>query len=199
MNLGRMLAISTLWCAAVASAQTQTRQPATSPNGDAVARDAADPQTTSSQQRETVGQELTLSGCLMRHREVPTRSGALSTDITMKHDGYILVDASTVAHHKGVNGMRPGAAATSAAHDHTSADATPPVDRTQNAGDSQMFKIEGLPDVDLEPLAGTRVTLMGDLIAQRTGPQAVAVKDADHDAAPFEATMVHPSSTPCRQ
>lgn len=146
-------------------------------------------------------QELTLSGCLMRHDQVPARSGSMPVADSVKHDGYLLVDAATVAHHKGLNGMRPPAAVgTAGAHDHGGAEIRPVVDGPPNAGDSQMFKVEGLSDAELAPFAGRTVTLMGDLIsAGRVAAGAALAKDAAHDAAPFEATMIHPSDSPCRQ
>ena len=91
-------------------------------------------------------------------------------------------------------------AAAGAPHDHSAAESRPIVDPPSNVGDSQMFKVEGLSDAELEPFAGTRVTLMGALIVGDTATRgaAAAVED-DHDAAPFKATMIHPASGPCRQ
>jgi hypothetical protein len=205
MNLRRVLATSTLWAAIVACASAQSGQPATPSSETSGSGAHAQAQQPAAAQPDgsKVGQELTLSGCLMRHHEIPTPTGP-SDARAVKHDGYMLVDASTVPHHKGVNGMRPAvsaASATSAAHAHPSADAPSPVNQTANVGDSQMFKIVGLPDGDLEPFAGKRVTLMGDLLADAGGrpAAATAVKDTDHDAASFRATMIHPSSSPCRR
>ena len=90
--------------------------------------------------------------------------------------------------------------AAAASHDHSAAESRPVVSPTPNVADSQMFKVEGLSDAELEGFAGTRVTLMGALIAGDTGARgpAAAVGD-DHDAAPFKATMIHSASSPCRQ
>ncbi len=143
-------------------------------------------------------EEMTLAGCLMRHRDVPVPSNTASVNPAMTHDGFLLVDAMSVQHHQGSSGMRTGVAAAPAPHDHAAAEARPLVNPTTKVADSQMFKVEGLSDAELEPFAGTRVTLMGALSAGDAAARSAAVTDA-HDAAPFKATMVHPASGPCRQ
>lgn len=201
MSLRHLLVVATLSCMAVAAADMQAQQPVTSSSpGDPGAGDATQPQLTMPQDAEK-SQALTLSGCLMRHREVPARTNAPAVDRTLKHEGYILVDANTVAHHKGINGMRPAASLVSTSHEHGSTDSPPLVSQTSNVGDSQMFKVEGLPDVDLEPFAGKRVTLMGDLRVHDRGQRVAStlLDDTDHDAAPFQATMIHPASGRCRE
>lgn len=198
MSLRRILIIPTLWCIGFTSVNTQTL-PIASSSG--TATDATQQPGIVQQQETPDGPELTLAGCLMRHQDVPAKANAPAADRSMNHDGYILVDATTVAHHKGVNGMRPTAPVAAAPHDHASIDTTPTVSPTANVADSQMFKIEGLGNEELEAFAGKRVTLMGDLIADGDGQRmATAVlKDTAHDAAPFKATMIHPASGTCRQ
>jgi hypothetical protein len=145
-------------------------------------------------------EEMTLAGCLMRHRDMPAATNAPSGNPAAKHDGFLLVDAMAVPHHQGGNGMRASAAATAASHDHSAAAPRPVVNPTPNVADSQMFRVEGLSDAELQRFAGTRVTLMGVLIAgeMATRTPAAAIEDG-HDAAPFKATMIHPASGPCRQ
>jgi hypothetical protein len=143
---------------------------------------------------------MTLAGCLMRHRDVPAPKNARAANPAVKHDGFLLVDAMAVPRHQGVSGMRTSVAPAAAPHDHSAAEARPLVDPTPNVADSQMFKIEGLSDAELDRFAGTRVTLMGALSVGDTATRtrAAAVEDT-HDAAPFKATMIHPASGPCRQ
>jgi hypothetical protein len=144
--------------------------------------------------------EMTLAGCLMRHRDVPVAKTAAAPDPAAKHDGFLLVDAMAVQHHQGTSGMRTTAAPAASPHDHAAADPRPVVSPTPNVADSQMFKVEGLSDAELEQFAGTRVTLMGALIADdsATRTRTAAMVDG-HDAAPFKATMIHPAASPCRQ
>lgn len=142
--------------------------------------------------------EMTLAGCLMRHRDVPVPTTAPSGNPAQKHDGFLLVDATIVPHHQGgTNGMRPNVAA--AAVPHSAAESRPVVSPTPNVADSQMFKVEGLSDAELERFVGARVTLMGALIESDTATRSPAAAVDGHDAAPFKATMVHPASGPCRQ
>jgi hypothetical protein len=134
----------------------------------------------------------------MRHRDVPKPTTASSVNPTVKHDGFLLVDAMAVPQHQGGNGMRSSVASAAASHDHSATDVRPVVSPTANVADSQMFKVEGLSDAELERFAGKRVTLMGTLSAAATPRTAAATRD-NHDAAPFKATMIHPASGPCRQ
>ena len=145
-------------------------------------------------------EDITLAGCLMRHRDVPVPATAPSVRPGVTHDGFLLVDAMTVPHHQGGNGMRANAAAASSPHAHSAAEPRPVVNPTPNVADSQMFKVEGLSDAELQQFAGTRVTLMGALIKADAGTRtrAAAIEDG-HDAAPFKATMIHPGAGPCRQ
>jgi hypothetical protein len=146
-------------------------------------------------------EEMTLAGCLMRHRDVPAPTNASSVASAAKHDGYLLVDAMAVPHHRSSNGMLAKGAAAGGPHDHAAAaDVRPVVNPTPNPGDSQMFKVEGLSDAELQQFAGTRVMLMGAVVAGDPASRtpAAAIKDG-HDAAPFKATMIHPAPGPCRQ
>ena len=144
-------------------------------------------------------EDMTLAGCLMPHREVPGPTNAPSVNRAVKHDGFLLVDAMTVSHHQASNGMRAVNASAAASHDHSAAASRPVVNPTPNVGDSQMFKIEGLSDAELERFAGRRVTLMGALIKGDTPTRTPGLATDDHGAAPFRATMIHLASGACRQ
>ena len=181
---------------AVAAAQSnpQTAPPEENSTGATQTQIATAPQDTANVE------EMTLAGCLMRHRDVPVPTSAPAVNSAVKHDGFLLVDAMTVQHHQGGSGMPGKVVPAAASHDHSAAEPRPVVSPTPNVADSQMFKVEGLSDAELERFAGTRVTLMGALIAGDTAARspAAALGD-DHDAAPFKATMIHPASGPCRQ
>ena len=148
---------------------------------------------------------LTFAGCLMRHRDVPATPHA-GANIQMKHDGYILVNASIVVHHRGSGGMMsPSAIATAGTHDHAATAAggssSPAVGAAPfsagNIGDSQMFKIEGLSEAELSALTGRVVNVTGRLdLAAFAG--ALAPQDMDHDAAPLKATTIHAATGTCR-
>jgi hypothetical protein len=198
MILGRLLATVGSVGLVVAATAAQNN-PQTAPPHDNSA-DVSQTQTTTPSQGTANVEEITLAGCLMRHRDLPVPTNAPSVNPAVRHDGFLLVDAMTVMHHQGSNGMRANPAATAAPHDHSAAESRPVVSPTPNVADSQMFKVEGLSAAELERFVGKRVTLMGALISDdsATRSRAAAVED-DHDAAPFRATMIHPASGPCRQ
>ena len=199
MILGRLLATVGSVGLVVAATAAQSNPQTAPPNHKST--DVSQAQTATTAHDTANVEEMTLAGCLMRHRDVPAPTNAPSVNSAVKHDGFLLVDAMTVQHHQGGSGMmRANVAAAAAPHDHSAAESRPVVSPTPNVADSQMFKVEGLSDAELERFAGTRVTLMGALIAGDTGARspAAAVVD-DHDAAPFKATMIHPASGPCRQ
>ena len=183
----------------VMAATVAQSHPQTVPPGDNSAN-VSQTQTATTPNDTAKVEEMTLAGCLMRHRDVPVPTSAPAVNSAVKHDGFLLVDAMTVQHHQGGSGMPGKAVAAAAPHDHSAAEPRPVVSPTPNVADSQMFKVEGLSDAELERFAGTRVTLMGALIAGDTAARspAAAVGD-DHDAAPFKATMIHSASSPCRQ
>ena len=199
MILGRLLATVGSVGLVVAATAAQNN-PQTAPPHDNSA-DVSPTQPTTPPHGTANVEEMTLAGCLMRHGDVPVPTNAPSVNPAVRHDGFILVDAMTVMHHQGGSGgMRASPAAAAAPHDHSAAESRPVVSPTPNVADSQMFKVEGLSEAELERFVGKRVTLMGALISgdSATPSRAAAVEDG-HDAAPFKATMIHAASGPCRQ
>ena len=198
MILRRLLGTVALLGLAVGAAAAQSNPQTALPNENAA--DVSKTQTATTSRDAANPEEITLAGCLMRHRDVPAPTNAASVRPGLKHDGFLLVDAMTVPHHQGGNGMRTSTAAASSPHDHSAAEPRPVVSPTPNVADSQMFKVEGLSDAELQRFAGTRVTLMGALIAGDAAARTRAAGMEDgHDAAPFKATMIHPAAGPCRQ
>src|SRR6188768_2256151 len=130
MILGRLLATVGSVGLVVAATAAQSNPQTAPPNHKST--DVSQAQTATTAHDTANVEEMTLAGCLMRHRDVPVPTNAPSVNSAVKHDGFLLVDAMTVQHHQGGSGMPGKVVPAAASHDHSAAEPRPVVSPTPN-------------------------------------------------------------------